>query len=145
MILWLHVLCGVGWVGACLSFILAAHALAGRRLELVEFIGRAAPRVNRMGLGCAILIPLTGAGNLAFVASRRRFVLPPEFIAIVAAKMLLFALMGWTLWQAALIVPMGAEHPDSDRDERPRLTYCYGLITVCGAMALLLGLWLSGI
>ena len=145
LILWLHVVCGTGWVGACLTFLLGSSALAGQPVELRAFVGRVAPRINRIGRLCAVLIPLTGLANLAFAASNRNFRLPSEFIAIVVAKIAMFALMGWSLWRATTIVALRAQVETSDGNQSRRLAHCYGAIVGCGATALLLGLWLSGL
>jgi len=143
LILWLHVLGGLSWIGACVSFVLASLALSGQDSELRELFGRAAPRVNRIGLACVVLIPVTGMGNLAFAASQRHFALTPEFTAIVVVKILLLTLMGFALWRAVGFANDGAT---GDRDAAiRRLRNCYAAIAGAGAIALLLGLWLAGL
>jgi len=143
LILWLHVLCGLSWIGACASFILASLALTGQDSEVRELVRRTAPRINRIGLGCAALVPITGLVNLAFAARAHGFALSGEFTAIVAVKILLLALMGFALWRAVGVANDGAT---GDRDAAiRRLRNWYGAITGAGAIALLLGLWLAGL
>jgi uncharacterized membrane protein len=149
LILWLHVSCGLIWVGANMIFVLASLALSRQDSELRELVGRAAPSINRIGLVCAVLIPVTGLGNLGFAARAHRFALAREFTAIVFVKMLLLALMGWALSRAIGIVgniQAFAEGTIADRDAAiRRLRNCYGAIAGGGAIALLLGLWLAGL
>ena len=143
LILWLHVLGGLSWIGACASFVLASLALGGQDSELRELVRRTAPRINRIGLGCAALLPITGLGNLGFAARAHGFALSREFIAIVAVKILLLGLMGFALRRAVEIANDGAS---GDRDAvSRRLRNCYGAIAGSGAIALLLGLWLAGL
>ena len=66
IVLTIHVLCGVLWVGACASFVLAASALNRESGEWREFALKVAPRINRINLMLACAIPLTGLGNLYF-------------------------------------------------------------------------------
>jgi hypothetical protein len=146
--LWVHVLAGVTWVGACGSFVLAAAALAGGRGELHDFAVRSVPRLNRLCLGCAGLIPLTGLANLAFAAHERGGVLPREFVAVVGVKIGLFATMACALWlvvarESALEAWTGAG--TGEAVALGGLLRLYGLIAVLGAAALVLGLWLAGI
>jgi hypothetical protein len=150
-ILWLHVLCGVSWVGAAASFVLALVALAGQEYERRDFAVRVAPRLNRLCLSCAILLPLTGVANLAFAAEQHGGTLPPEFIGIVSVKLGLYALMAWMLWRAmeraAVIsrVPPGASDQDDHAATLRGLVRLYGLMIAAGAVALLMGLWLAGV
>ena len=62
IVLTVHVLCGVLWVGTCASFILAASAMNRESDEWREFALKAAPRINRINLVLACAIPLTGSG-----------------------------------------------------------------------------------
>ncbi|MGH7879965.1 MAG: hypothetical protein ACREQD_10785, partial [Candidatus Binataceae bacterium] len=87
--LWLHVLAGVGWIGLCGSCVLASIALDGAATESQEFSARALPRLNRLSIGCACIIALTGVINLIFAARAHGYALPKEFIAIVGVKLLL--------------------------------------------------------
>jgi uncharacterized membrane protein len=146
VVLWLHVLCGVSWVGAAASFVLATAALGAQSRELRDFAVCVSPRINRLCCGCAILIPITGVANLVFAAQARNFQLPPEFVRIVAVKLLLFALMAGLLWQASQRAAAIAKV--SVAEVAPlvgRLTRLYGMMLALGGIALLMGLWLAGV
>ena len=150
LILWVHVLCGVVWVGACATFVLAATALAGDPTESSLFAMKVAPRINRLCLPIAIMIPITGVGNLLFAVHARGPVLPAEFLEILAAKAILLAVMGLGLFGAWRAVPKlherlqtGACEPHGETNVRWMMVL-YGLIVAAGIMALGLGLWLSG-
>lgn len=149
-VLWIHALCGVAWVGACASFVLAAVALSGERGELREFAIRTAPRINRVCLVLACAIPLSGTGNLIFAARARGFALPREFIGILSAKVALYAVMALllrTAWSAetALRAKLAAEAGNAaETVEIHKLMKFYGFSVAAGALALGLGLWLSG-
>jgi|SRR5579863_2359916 len=150
VVLWIHALCGVAWIGACASFVLAAAALSGEPGELREFALRSAPRINRVCLVLACAIPLTGIGNLFFAARARGYRLPGEFIGILGGKLALFAVMAlllWTAWDSGNA--LGAKTQDkvdeaADADTVRRLMKLYGLSVGAGALALALGVWLSG-
>src|SRR6266478_7407227 len=107
LILWAHVLCGVVWVGASATFVLAAAALAGEPEESYTFALKVAPQINRLCVPMAIVIPITGIGNLFFATHARGSVLPTEFIGIVAVKVGLLTVMAVALlgaWRAAVIL-----------------------------------------
>jgi hypothetical protein len=151
VILWLHVLCGVVWVGVCASFLLAAVALASEPSEAYALALRAAPRITRLCVLLAIVIPLTGIGNLLFVARARGFALPPEFVGILAAKVTLLTAMAFALWRAWRVVTVMREKTVHDADgtaaigvNMRKLITLYSLIMGAGAAALALGFWLSG-
>ena len=150
VILWVHVLCGVVWVGACAVFILAAAASAGDPNESLAFAARAVPPINRLCLVLAIAIPLTGIGNLFFVARARGSALPAEFLGILAAKISLLVVMGvglWGAWRAAAILQGASANPGAESRYEVslhRIMASYGLIVAAGVGALGLGLWLSG-
>jgi len=150
LVLWMHALCGIAWVGICASFVIATSALGGESAEREDVATRAAPRINRVCIALACLIPLSGLANLTFAAEARRFVLPAEFIAIVCAKVALFSAMALALWFAWAIAARqpnsaGAEERIEARGEATtKLTKLYGLTVAMGAAALVLGLWLSG-
>ena len=150
MILWVHVLCGVVWVGACAAFILAAAALAGEPDASLALAIRAVPPINRLCLVLAIAIPLTGIGNLFFVARARGSDLPPEFLGILAAKVSLLVVMAVGLWGARRAAAK-LQGRSANREAEScydanlhRIIASYGLIVAAGVGALGLGLWLSG-
>lgn len=137
VILWVHVLCAVLWIGTSASFVIAATALAGEENERREFATRTAPRIGRLCALLACVIPLTGIANLAYVVRARGAALPAEFTGILTAKVALFASMVGALWAAR----RGARHGDAGG----RAAGLYALTAALGVIALVLGLWLSGI
>ncbi len=147
VILWIHVLCGVIWVGASASVALAGAVLSGEPQEWRRFAKVSAPRINRLCVVAASLIPLTGIANLAFVARAYRGRLPAAFVAILCVKVALYSAMALVLWAVGRVtVPSGAVDVD-DYTGPPgvrKLTAFYVTIVVLGAIALALGLWLSG-
>ncbi|MBV8055076.1 MAG: hypothetical protein JO071_07535 [Deltaproteobacteria bacterium] len=150
VILWVHVLCGVVWVGACATFILAAAALAGEPNESYAFALRSAPRINRLCAPMAIAIPITGIGNLWFATQAHSSVLPAEFLGILAAKVGLLAVMALGLLGARRATAihnrqtaLGVTESRCEVNVR-RIVALYGLIVGAGIAALGLGLWLSG-
>jgi len=146
VILWVHVLCGVVWIGASASVALAAAALSGEPQEWRRFATVSAPRINRLCVVVASLIPITGIANLAYVAQARRGALPTAFIGILCAKVALYGLMAIALaaaWKAGATRDVGS----ASAAEPPRarkLIVLYATIVILGAVALGLGLWLSG-
>lgn len=149
VILWLHVTCGVVWIGACATFILAVAASTSEPEESYAFAVKILPRVNRLCIPLAFAIPLTGMGNLFFAAEARGLVLPTEFIAIVVAKVSLLAMMSLALaaaWRAEQKFKALTAIRNSECDTasfRP-IFASYGVIVGAGILALGLGLWLSG-
>jgi hypothetical protein len=144
IILWTHALCGVAWVGATASFVIAAAALGGEAEELSRFATNTAPRINRVGAALALVIPLTGIGNLAYAARAHRDALPPEFVGLLAAKITLFAAMAAALaaaWRAETKAEGDSGYAAANVGRLMRL---YGLIVALGAVTLGLGVWLSG-
>lgn len=136
-------------MGASGSFALAWMVLAGSGPEAREFARRSAPRFNRLCLGCACVIALTGLANLAFVARKSANSITQEFASIVAVKLVLFAVMAWMLW---LIIEKGntlrarSINVETEVDATiSNLARLYGATLALGAIALLLGLWLAGL
>jgi uncharacterized membrane protein len=146
VILWIHVLCGAVWVGASASVALAAAALGGEPQEWRRFATMSAPRINRLCVAVASLIPITGIANLAYVAQARRGALPTAFVAILCVKVALYGLMA-----IALVAARKAGAPrdvgsafNADLQGARKLIALYATIVILGAVALGLGLWLSG-
>lgn len=153
VVLWVHVLCGVIWVGTSASFLLAISAMTAESAEWRDFALRAAPPINRINVVAALIIPMTGAGNLFSAALMRRSPFPPAFVGIVAIKVVIFFVMGVTLAAAfaaerAMRESFAGEPPDHDFADGVaalrRLVRLYGTIAAFGAVALVLGLWLAG-
>jgi hypothetical protein len=150
VVLWIHALCGIIWIGACASFVIAVSALGAEAEERDDFTARSAPGLNRLCIALACMIPLTGLVNLSFAARARHLALPAEFIVIVGAKIVLFGAMATALWAAwGIVVKSGGlafstGGIGSGVGAIHRLMKLYGLIVTLGAAALALGLWLSG-
>jgi hypothetical protein len=141
--LWIHVLCGVTWVGTCASFVLAASALASEVDEWRNFAVHTVPKLNRVNIVAACAIPLTGFVNLSFATHAHGGTLPPSFIAILSLKIGLFGLMVSALtlaWHAGRAM----EGPDGVLGPMGRLMLFYRGTVAMGVIALALGLWLSG-
>ena len=150
VILWLHVACGVAWIAACASFILAVTPLGSEPAESYSFATRILPRINRLCVPLALVIPLTGIGNLLFAVQARSSGLPSVFIEIVFAKVGLLAIMALGLigaWRTEqkikAVMPIAASDMCDATGIRPILVW-YGCIVGAGMVALGLGLWLSG-
>ena len=168
VVFWVHVLCGLIWVGTSASFLLAISAMTAESTEWRDFAVRAVPGINRINVVAALIIPMTGAGNLFSAALMRRTPFPPAFVGIVAIKVVLFFIMGVMLAAAFAAERTmresfaGERHghhigdPDF-RDHEPgdhnfgdgvaalrRLVRLYSTIAAFGVVALVLGLWLAG-
>jgi uncharacterized membrane protein len=153
VVLWIHVLCGVVWVGTSASFLLAISAMTAESAEWRDFALLAAPRINRINVVAALILPMTGAGNLFSAALMRRSPFPPAFVGIVAIKVVLFFVMGVMLAAAFAAERTMRESfagaPSDDVSDHGtaalrRLVRLYGTITALGVVALVLGLWLAG-
>ena len=142
--LWIHVLCGVIWVGTCASFVLAASALALEVDEWRNFAVHTVAKLNRVNIVAACAIPLTGFVNLFFATHAHGGTLPPSFITILSLKIGLFGLMVSSLtlaWHAGRAL----EGPDGVLGmPMRRLMLFYRGTVAMGVIALALGLWLSG-
>jgi uncharacterized membrane protein len=153
VVLWVHVLCGLIWVGTTASFLLAISAMTAESAEWRDFAVRAVPPINRINVVAALIIPMTGAGNLFSAALMRRSPFPPAFVGIVAIKVVLFFVMGVMLAAAFAAERAMRESFAGARDGHSvgdgvvalrRLVRLYGTITALGVVALVLGLWLAG-
>jgi hypothetical protein len=151
VVLWIHVLCGVIWIGTSASFLLAISAMTAESAEWRDFAVRAAPPINRINVVAALIIPMTGAGNLFSAALMRRSPFPPAFVGIVAIKVVLFFVMGVMLAAAFAAERTMRESFTGERLDLTdgvaalrRLVRLYGTIAAFGLVALVLGLWLAG-
>ncbi len=147
IVLTIHVLCGVLWVGACASFVLAASALNRESGEWREFALKVAPRINRINLLLACAIPLTGLGNLYFAGRARGFRFPAQFSELLSTKVVLLIAMALALaaaWSAEGAMSRDQESGSIDVSASRRLVRLYGITVALGTIALALGLWLSG-
>ena len=149
VLLWIHVAFGALWIGAALCFVLAAAVLDSESGERPEFALRAAPAINRVGLVAAIIVVLTGLGNIWMAGRLTDFHFRPEFIRLLEGKVLLYAMM-----VVALCASFQAESNMSRAHlegraravsaQTGRLTRFHLMTALCGAVALALGLWLAG-
>lgn len=147
IVLTIHVLCGVLWVGACASFVLAASALNRESGDWREFALKVAPRLNRINLVLACAIPLTGLGNLYFAGRARGFHFPVQFSELLSAKVVLFIAMAAALtaaWSAEAAMKRDQKNGRINLPASRRLVRLYGITVALGTLALALGLWLSG-
>ena len=147
--LWIHVGLGALWIGAALSFVLAAAALDTQSGERHEFAVRAAPAIGRVGLVAAVIVLLTGFGNLWMLGLGPGFHFRPQFLGILEGKLVLYALMVLALWGALraatrLTAARREGRPREITLETGRLTRYNFVMAVGGAAALALGLWLAG-
>lgn len=146
LVLGLHVLSGATWIVVCSAFLIGSASLSSAN-EARDLFRRVAPRLNQIGLGCALAILLTGLGNAAYVLQTRRGHLPAQFMWILTGKIALFLVM--VSAQLAAVLRTSAIDATADtlavkELERRRLSRLYGLIISAGAGALILGLWLAG-
>jgi hypothetical protein len=153
VVLWVHVLCGLIWVGTSASFLLAISAMTAESAEWRDFAVRAVPPINRINVVAALIIPMTGAGNLFSAALMRRTPFPPAFVGILEIKVVLFFIMGVMLAAAFAAERTMRESFAGERLDRNfgdgvaalrRLVRLYGTIAAFGVVALVLGLWLAG-
>jgi uncharacterized membrane protein len=148
VVLWIHVLCGVVWVGVCASFLLAISAMTTDSAEWRDFAIRTAPRINRISAVTALIVPMTGAGNLFSAALMRKTPFPPAFVGIVVIKVVLFFFMGVMVAAAFAAERRMRESFEENNGDGAialkRLVRLYGTIASLGTVALVLGLWLAG-
>lgn len=140
LLLWTHVLSGALLTGAAASFVLAAATLEGE--ERASFAGRAALPIGRLCVGLLAVILVTGVANLAYAAGMRAGGFSRAFMAVLAAKVVLY------LATAAIFVELlrAQKAPAAGSDERrsTRTLGLYGLGALLSALALALGVWLVG-
>ena len=144
--LWLHVAVASWWVLACVTMAMAGAAVNADSVEGKELVLRVVPRFNRANAAAAALLLVTGVINLFAAAARRRFDFSTMFTSILAVKLGLYALM-----VAALMASLRAER--KWRDGSPggtaligagRLVALSAFVALCGAAAMMLGVWLAG-
>ena len=139
--LWIHALSALVWTGSCASLVLVGSALAAGSDESRDFMLKAAPRIDRVNLAAAATLLLSGAMNLAIYGAARHYAFSPGFIAVLCAKIGLFAAMTLALsasWRAEAM--LGHDAPGATA----RIVKLSGLTVAAGTIALALGLWLLG-
>lgn len=141
VLLWIHALSGVVWTGACASFALAGSALAAGSDEWRDFGLKVAPKLERLNLAAAAILLASGVLNLLIAGAARNYSFSAAFVTVLGAKSGLFVAMTLALaasWRAETAMRSGAAGAMN------RLLRLSGLTVVAGAIALALGLWLTG-
>ncbi|HLH77969.1 MAG TPA: hypothetical protein VKV28_14295 [Candidatus Binataceae bacterium] len=144
-VLWLHAIGGAVVVLACISLALAAAALLGEEEGGEEFARRVLPGLNWLASAGAVVLLITGIGNLIAAGAVRHYRFSTTFRAVLATKLILFVLIAgglWGLWRVAAGVRRGgAAFP---KRALRRTVMLAGACALMGAIALALGLWLVG-
>jgi len=140
-VLWIHALSALVWIGSCASLVLAGSALAAGSDEARDFMRKAAPRIDRLNLATAATLLVSGAVNLAIAGAARNYAFSPGFVAVLCAKIGLFAAMALALAASRRAEAMiGHDAPGATA----RIVKLSGLTVVLGTIALALSLWLLG-
>ncbi|MCL5044723.1 MAG: hypothetical protein M1336_05485 [Deltaproteobacteria bacterium] len=148
-LLWAHVLAGVLWTALWGTFFLALVVSGQSPAERRRLSARAAGPINALGGAAALVVLVTGTGNLVALARGGWQFLSGGFLLVLGAKLVVFAAMvvvlhlvwaagrgGWAA--SADDSGSGVEHQFS------RMVVLYGVGAGLGALALGLGLWLLG-
>jgi uncharacterized membrane protein len=147
-LLWIHVLSGAVWIGACACVAIAGSALAAGSDEFRDFVTRALPRLNRFNAAAAMMLVATGTARFIVLAMVDGFAPSTTFIQVLAMKVGLFAAMALGLasaWRAeAALRGASANVAESVAAPMRRLIAVSGLTALLGAAAMVLGLWLVG-
>ncbi|HTY56810.1 MAG TPA: hypothetical protein VMB26_16510 [Candidatus Binataceae bacterium] len=145
-ILWIHVLSGAIWIGACVCLAIAVSAIRAGSDEFRDFAARGVPTLNRINLVAAVALAIAGMTKLlTLIASGFR---PSAmFIDVLFIKIGLFFAMamalGASMRAAAMLEVTADDGPKSARAAR-KVAILSGLIAAMGGAAMLLGLWLVG-
>ena len=146
-VLWIHVLSGAVWIGACACLAIAVSALAAGSDEFRDFATRGVPTLTRVNVAAAVTLVITGAARLLMLAIAGGFVPSTMFIDVLLMKVVLFAAMaialGGSLRAAATLRAEGGNGAESALSAR-RVAVLSGLTAGLGGAAMLLGLWLIG-
>lgn len=143
VILWLHAVGGVAWIGAAAVFVIGA--IASDDEVGLGTVRRIAPAINRIGLVAMLFIIVSGIVNVYLAGMMRNFVFSNTFVMILAIKIAILCAMYVLLMQAWRAEPMLASI-DADLARRATgrlIKFNLGFIALGGA-ALLMGLWLLG-
>ncbi|HYL58804.1 MAG TPA: hypothetical protein VEU51_08025, partial [Candidatus Acidoferrales bacterium] len=117
--------------------------------EQRDFLQNGAPRINRLAMAAAIGLPLTGVFNWSQAVATHRGMLSPVFSGLLAAKIGLYLLMLWALTVAIRAVPQSLNDwhlGDTLAPARATSTMlkAHAAIVAMGAIAMMLGVWLTG-
>jgi uncharacterized membrane protein len=145
-ILWIHVLSGAIWIGACACLAIAVSAIRAGSEEFRDFAVRGVPTLNRINLVAAVVLVIAGAAKLLTLLSSG-FAPSAMFVDVLFIKIGLFFAMtmalGASLRAAAMLKLKAAGGAESARAAR-KVAILSGLIAAMGGAAMLLGLWLVG-
>ena len=147
--LWVHGICGALWMGASACFAIACLALTAGSAEQRDFLQNGAARINRLAMAAAVVLPLTGVFNWSQAIATHRGTLSPVFSGILAAKIALYLLMLLALTLAIRTLPQSLNEwrrGDALAPARAISTMikAHAAIVAMGAMAMILGVWLTG-
>jgi len=147
-VLWIHVLSGAVWIGACACLAIAVSALAAGSGEFRDFATRGVPTLNRVNVAAAVTLVITGAARLLILVMAGGFVPSTMFIDVLLMKVALFAAMaialGGSLRAAAMLRAEDGSGAESAIASARRVAVLSGLTAGLGGAAMLLGLWLIG-
>jgi hypothetical protein len=146
VVLWAHAICGAVWIGASACFAVAGLALTAGSAEQRDFLEHGASRVNRLAMAAAIALPITGGFNWSQAVKMHRGILSPTFSGILAAKIALYFLMLWALGIATRALPKALDGGNALAPNRAMATMvkAHAAIVAMGAVAMMLGVWLTG-
>jgi len=147
-VLWIHVLSGAVWIGACACLAIAVSALTADSAEFRDFATRGVPTLNRVNVAAAVTLVVTGTARLLILVMAGGFVPSAMFIDVLLMKVALFAAMaialGASLRAAAMLNKESASGAGSAESSARRVAVLSGLTAGLGGAAMLLGLWLVG-
>jgi len=146
-VLWIHVLSGAVWIGACACMAIAVFALTAGSEEFRDFVNRAVPTLNRLNVAAAATLVVTGTSKLLILTIGGGLVPSTMFIEVLLMKIGLFALMiialGSSLRASAALRAQHGGGAGAALLAR-KVALLSGLIAGLGGAAMILGLWLIG-
>ena len=147
-VLWVHVLSGAVWIGACACLVIALSAMAAGSGEFRDFVNRAMPLLNRVSVAAGLALVISGAARFLMLKAAGGFAPSAMFIDVLLAKIALFAAMtiamAASLRASAMLRAEIDSRADSAGATTRRIAVLSGLIAGLGGAAMLLGLWLVG-
>ena len=145
VILWLHAIGGVAWVGAASVFVIAAGAVGLDEEEGLAMVRRIAPAIDRIGLGAMLFIIASGIVNIYLAGAMRNFAFSNAFVELLALKIAALGGMFVMLTLSWRVEPALASHDAAVARRAARRLIAFNLAVIgLGAAALLMGLWLLG-
>ena len=148
-ILWTHAVAGAIWIGACACFVIAGLALGAGSAEQRNFVANSAPRIDLLGLVAAAVLLVTGLVGLLIAGVSRSFAFSAAFITVLAIKIALFVVMivvmTWSMRAGSAVrAAIGSERIDNAAGAMTQMVKARVAIVAMGAVALILGTWLTG-